>query len=182
MCLLWSALPLFDIRYVYHCVCVEVILGFTNSYFSSLCVWACVLGIFLCVWGCRLGYIKTYGVNRFATEIIKRNHFWIVFQSFFFFLFFFVSISSDDDDAGCLDSDSGWILLQWLHPHHVHLYHYVAAVHHDWIPFLYHDTWGNENESSSTGESLKFSLDPHLLPSLTNPPTPPSCNDHKIPI
>ena len=33
------------------CVCVGVVLGFTNRYFSSLCVWVCVLGIFLCM--CR---------------------------------------------------------------------------------------------------------------------------------
>ena len=34
------------------CVCVGVVFGFTNSYFSSLCVFVSVSWGFLCVWYC----------------------------------------------------------------------------------------------------------------------------------
>ena len=31
------------------CMCVEVVLHFTKGYFSSVCVWVCILRIFVCV-------------------------------------------------------------------------------------------------------------------------------------
>ena len=54
MCLPQSALPLFDIWYIFVvlciCMCVGVVLEFTNSYHSCVCVWVSVLGIYIYIY------------------------------------------------------------------------------------------------------------------------------------
>ena len=49
---------------LFACVCVgvRVVLDFTNSSFSSVCVSVCVLEIFLCVhvWQCGLKFTSNY--------------------------------------------------------------------------------------------------------------------------
>ena len=64
-------------RCVFVCVCVGVVLGFTNCYFFfALCVWVCVLGIFcVCVAVKQDGnihiyntYVRTKQTNKWINE------------------------------------------------------------------------------------------------------------------